>query len=190
MPGNLVIRSAGCDDIERVGRVLASSWKAAYRNIVNVGYLDTVYAEQWFLFLQRGFSDKTIDCFLLETDHSGAIGVSIMRRSMIEAWPHDGELVSLYLLPDYTGRGMGRVLYAASEKSFRRHGYSHCILDVLSGNERAISFYRKLGFVDTTHRTDVTFGDQKLSCLIMRKPLGHDRLPPLTSRRNNGIVFD
>ena len=50
------------------------------------------------------------------------------------------------VLKDYWGMGIGRVVMEASIDCARRAGYTQIELDVVAGNERAVSLYRRAGF--------------------------------------------
>ena len=50
------------------------------------------------------------------------------------------------VLKDYWGMGIGRVVMEASIDCARRAGYTQLELDVVAGNERAVSLYRRAGF--------------------------------------------
>lgn len=59
------------------------------------------------------------------------------------------ELKSLYLLERYHGRGYGKCLLEEAIRNAKEFGYEKIYLDSLSTSKKAISLYRKLGFVDT-----------------------------------------
>jgi GNAT superfamily N-acetyltransferase len=60
--------------------------------------------------------------------------------------PNPAELVRLYVLPDWTGKGIGTTLIKESLDAALEQGYCSCWLRVWRGNERAIRFYRRWGF--------------------------------------------
>ena len=51
-----------------------------------------------------------------------------------------------WLRSDFRGRGVGRALAAESFVFARSHGYRKIVIQVLAGNDRALRFYRSLGF--------------------------------------------
>ena len=53
-----------------------------------------------------------------------------------------------WLRSDSRGRGIGRLLAAASLDFARAHAYEKIVVQVLADNERALRFYRALGFRD------------------------------------------
>ena len=56
----------------------------------------------------------------------------------------EGEIYSLYVLPEYFGKGVGSALMEAGLE--RLKGCPRVCLHVLKENERAVRFYRKSGF--------------------------------------------
>lgn len=57
-----------------------------------------------------------------------------------------GELVGLYLAPDYIGCGLGRRAMDAVKQMLSQRGYQRISLWVLTENHRAKAFYEKSGF--------------------------------------------
>ena len=58
-----------------------------------------------------------------------------------------GELIGLYLDPDYIGRGYGRLAMDWAKAELRARGFSTMVLWVLDRNDHAKRFYEKCGFV-------------------------------------------
>ena len=50
------------------------------------------------------------------------------------------------ILKEHWGMGIGRALMDASVDCARRAGYAQLELEVVAGNERAVSLYRRVGF--------------------------------------------
>lgn len=59
------------------------------------------------------------------------------------------ELKSLYLFEQYHGRGYGKCLLEKAITYAKESGYEKMYLDSLSTSKKAISLYRKVGFVET-----------------------------------------
>jgi len=57
------------------------------------------------------------------------------------------EIWALYVKPSYWSSGAGRLLLQAVLRQIRVQGYSSVSLWVVVGNERAIRFYERAGFV-------------------------------------------
>lgn len=170
MNQTITFRLAVEDDIAEISRVLAASWRTAYRGIINNNYLDHIPDNHWVLFLRAGIPQGTVRCMVAQKDDN-IIGAAILRKSMIEPFPKDGELVSFYLLPQFIGQGIGHQFYEKVEIDFLRQGYTHAVLDVLEENDKAIQFYLSHGYVDTAHTTNIAIQSQNLKCKVLRKAL-------------------
>lgn len=150
--------------------IIAHSWKQSYYGIVNDQYLFSLPDTHWVDYLERGFDDGVIDAFLAQVDGRPA-GCLVCRRSRLDSYPDDCEIVVLYLLSDFIGCGVGKRLLAAAVELMREQGYTHCILDVLEDNRRAQRFYFGQGFEDTGRRLHVRLGHQTLNCFVLRRAL-------------------
>ena len=71
------------------------------------------------------------------------------------AQPELGHLARLYVDPDHWGRGVGRGLYAAALDQLHRDGFPAATLWTLEANERARSWYERLGWRVTGARKPV-----------------------------------
>lgn len=60
-----------------------------------------------------------------------------------------GEIISLYLLPEYMGKGYGRLLLQTVISELKNMGFHKVFLWVLEENQNARCFYEKCGFVQT-----------------------------------------
>ena len=69
---------------------------------------------------------------------------------------HWGELVSLYVHPDYWGQGYGSALMEEVLNRMKTAGYPGCCLYVLRENNRARRFYEKHGFAWDGHSLEVS----------------------------------
>lgn len=56
--------------------------------------------------------------------------------------------IGISVLREYWGNGIGRLLLAEAEKEARSMGYEQIELDVFEKNSRAVSLYKKAGFIE------------------------------------------
>ncbi|WP_291453038.1 GNAT family N-acetyltransferase [Actinomyces sp. ICM47] len=73
----------------------------------------------------------------------GSAGVSAVRSRRKVA--HRARF-GISILKEHWGMGIGRALMDASVDCARRAGYAQLELEVVAGNERAVSLYRRVGF--------------------------------------------
>ena len=66
------------------------------------------------------------------------------------AYKHTLE-TTVYLSPDYIGKGIGSLLMSELVAECRRRGYKVLIACITGGNEASIALHRKLGFRKVSH---------------------------------------
>jgi len=59
-----------------------------------------------------------------------------------------GEILELYVLEEYRGKGVGRALLDEAEKEFNSKGIEWVKLQCSTYNKSALAFYEKIGFED------------------------------------------
>lgn len=124
-----------------VSRIYEESWKFAYQGVVPQAYLDGIPAGLWAANLDQE------ERWSLVLEESGQlIGTSSVGPSRWRDYPDFGEVVSLYLLPEYMGRGYGGPLLEAAVKALAGQGFRDVLLWVLEDNRRARRFYEKHEF--------------------------------------------
>lgn len=132
------------DNKMTISKIYAESWKYAYKGMIPQAYLDSISEEQWVANL--GNSDrKTIICI----DDGIIVGTSSFSASRLERFAGWGEIISIYLLPDYIGKGYGKRLIEYAVSELKKLGYKDIFLWVLEENIRAKKFYEKVGFIPT-----------------------------------------
>jgi ribosomal protein S18 acetylase RimI-like enzyme len=166
----LAIRFAEKDDITAVSRLIASSWRGAYRGILDDGFLDALPDAGWMDFLTKGMTNGAFVCLVAE-DGGALLGSAILRSGEISKMPEHGELSSLYVRPGALRQGIGGALLDGALGYMRSRGLAYCALDVLAGNENAIGFYQNRGFVLMDATANTTLGGKEYKCHIMRKAL-------------------
>ncbi|MDR1705339.1 MAG: GNAT family N-acetyltransferase, partial [Clostridiales bacterium] len=150
-----------------ISRFLAKCWKSSYRDIINGDYLSSLKDDHWVAFLEAGIENNTITCITAEAS-GGIVGVTIAGNSITERYPDDGEVISLYVDPEFIGKRVGHSLFERAQQSLVDLGFSHCIVCAFSENVRAVHFYQKHGFYMVSDNETITMGTQELPYVIMR----------------------
>lgn len=174
------IRPLRVEELEAALRMKNQGWRQAYRGRLSPEILvsldDTVdaQAEAWRL----GF-DPQDEVPSVAVDENGRIvGIAAGGPARGEDPPAAVELFMLYVLEEYYGTGLGQELAAAAI------GDAAACVWVLEGNERAIAFYRKLGFAPNGEREQLSDRWNGLSEIRMVRPAlrgtpnGPDRTAP------------
>lgn len=90
------------------------------------------------------------------------MGTSSVCKSRFEQFHDWGEIISIYLLPDYMGKGYGKTLLKSAISELKMQGFENIFLWVLEENIRARHFYEKSGFVPTDDFLDDNIGGKEL----------------------------
>ncbi|MDR2712609.1 MAG: GNAT family N-acetyltransferase [Clostridiales bacterium] len=161
------IMPAKRDELYDISEFLNDCWKATYGQIVDPVYLDNLsVAERYERMLAR-FDDGIADFYICR-DGDSIIGAAVFGKSFTDGYLDDGEITAIYMRHDYIGKGYGHELFSKAEEVLVTKGYSYFVLDVLSGNTCAISFYQKHGYEHVDDRI-IKLGERDYPLAIFRK---------------------
>lgn len=154
------IRHAVPGDAEAITRVHDVSWRDAYRGIIPGAELERMIARRgprwWESAIVRGSG-----LLVVEFDHS-IVGYATYGRNRVPSMPYSGEIFEIYLMPEYQGLGFGRRLFNAARHELAEHGYLSTVVWALADNDKALSFYRRLGGLPI-RRAEERFGNDMLT---------------------------
>ena len=126
------------EEIEGKSLVHWQTWREAYDDLLPADFQETMTLEKC-----RFFSQKYPENTLIAMDGKkvvGFISYGNYRDETIQA----GEIIALYVLKDYYGKGVSKQLMHAAFVALAQ--FSEIYLWVLKDNKRAIAFYQKMGF--------------------------------------------
>ena len=126
------------EEIEGKSLVHWQTWREAYDDLLPADFQETMTLEKC-----RFFSQKYPENTLIAMDGKkvvGFISYGSYRDETIQA----GEIIALYVLKDYYGKGVSEKLMHAAFVALNH--FSEIYLWVLKENKRAIAFYQKMGF--------------------------------------------
>jgi len=138
-PMCIVIKKMETEEEIRGKAVVAwRSWHEAYPGLVRQEYLDSLTLEKC-----EKAAFRMTEGFLVAKDNDRVVGF-IACAGREDASPKYGEIVCLYVLSEYYGKGVGRRLMEAGWELMKE--YPKICLWVLKENKRAFRFYQKCGF--------------------------------------------
>ncbi len=126
------------EEIEGKSLVHWQTWREAYDDLLPADFQETMTLEKC-----RFFSQKYPENTLIAMDGKkvvGFISYGNYRDETIQA----GEIIALYVLKDYYGKGVSKQLMHAAFVALGQ--FSEIYLWVLKDNKRAIAFYQKMVF--------------------------------------------
>lgn len=136
-----VIEPIGLADADEVGRLHVRVWQEAYAGLMPAGYLDALdpiaFADNW---RARLTSPQPGVRSWLARDEEGVVAITTSGPARDAEPPTDRQLYAINVLARGYGTGVAQALVDAAI------GARPAYLWVVEGNDRAITFYRKLGF--------------------------------------------
>lgn len=149
------IRLANIDDAIFMSVIHAESWKKAYQGLLPDEYLKGIKDDRWVNMIIRGLKDKSMKAWVASAEEK-IIACACIGDSRYPTYAHQLELISIYVLPEYWHSGAGSLLMNKVLEYAAENDYNEVGLWVLTGNNQAIKFYEKFGFInngDTLSRT-------------------------------------
>lgn len=145
------------DDRLAISHIYEESWKFAYKNIIPQSYLDSIPTGRWASSL-----DKEGMNTLVLIEDGMFIGTSSYCKSRFPDFSDFGEIVSIYFLPQYIGKGYGKLLLDAVIGELEQLGFDEIFLWVLENNLRVRKFYEKASFTLSGNYLDDSIGGKEL----------------------------
>lgn len=145
------------DDLLEISNIYECSWKYAYKNIIPQEYLDSIPKGRWANSITK---EGMFNLVIIE--NGLIIGTSGICRSRWKQYSDYGEIVSIYFLPEYMGKGFGNHLLKRCIEELKRLGFDRILLWVLEDNIRARKFYEKNGFVCSDEYLNDNIGGKEI----------------------------
>lgn len=160
------LRQAGAADAPLISQIIANSWRGAYQELIDPVYLARLPDAYW-LPSMRTWLDSGRMYGLLAVESGFPVGCVIFGRGRDEDHGEWGEIVSLYVLPEVMGKGIGTQLMNAACAALREDGYSCVYLWSIKGNSRAEHFYQRCGFLHTADEVCYSLGGHDMTDIRM-----------------------
>ena len=164
-------RSADPADAARLADVHVRSVLVAYRGIYGEEYLTTLsheLVEREGRWRERLASHPEEPVGVAEVAPYGVVGYVVGGATRKPSFGYDGELISVYLLPEHQRQGIGRELVRRMGRTLLEAGFERVLVRVLAANP-ARRFYERLGAY-AIGTTRVTLGSQELEELLYGWP--------------------
>ncbi|MBO6901950.1 MAG: GNAT family N-acetyltransferase [Rhizobiaceae bacterium] len=151
------------EDAAEVAALLAGSWRRTYAPLMGAERADAEAAGFTAERLAADLERPHAEAFVALADDDGISGYAYAVVEKGVLW-----LDRLHVLPAQQGTGVAQALLQAVMTSFV--GEPSMSLEVIEGNDRAIRFYEKNGFV-AAERKSACGSIQGVPTLVMRRPL-------------------
>lgn len=133
------------DDIPATAEAYLASVRGSYNGFLPGEYLDGLSMEKRSLVMsERRMANADSYRLLIAEDRNSVVGFIDYARLEPGNFGHDGHIFSFYVVPEFQGRGLGRLLFLECLRSMRREGYNSVELDTFANNPFR-PFYEKIG---------------------------------------------
>lgn len=140
---DFIIRKNRFEDQRQMAQIKVDAWKTAYDTIIASSYLGTLNYEEQTKRYEASFEEYK-DLVFVAVRGDEVLGYSCFNPNQ-NVDRFDSELVSLYIKPAETGKGIGTALFSETCKELQSLGKKNMVVWCLSDNKNAINFYKNLG---------------------------------------------
>lgn len=160
---NITIKSMQSPaEIEGKAYVHWKAWQETYLGLVDQVYLDNLTLEKC---VQTAY--RWPDNILVAKDGDRVVGFVGYGSHRDAALPETGEVFAIYILSEYYGKKVGYALMQAALQELSE--YRRIAVWVLKGNERAIQFYERCGFVFDGAEKPIQLGGENTELRMVLK---------------------
>lgn len=138
----LNLRVATKEDAYGIEYVAAHSWYDTYQPFMPIEYLTyrVEHIEERVPKVEKRLEETTTYHVLTENDKT--IGILHYRPNQNEKYKDYGYLEAIYVLTEYHGKGLGKVLFKKAIEGLIEMGYNDMYLECIVGNP-TMEFYKK-----------------------------------------------
>lgn len=159
---NIIIKRMETDEeIKGKAFVHFQSWQEAYSGIVKQAYLDERTIEKC-----ERIANNAKDNTIIAIDGERVVGFVQYGKYNYGDLENAGEIIALYVLADYYGKGIGYRLMQEAMQYLS--DYPQIALFVIKGNQRAIDFYTRYGFRFDGHEGMTQIGATAVRMVLKR----------------------
>lgn len=155
------------DELYEIAEFLDLCWRDVYCNMIDHDFFDEMSAAKRYEALCSRF-DEGSSKFMIVQVSGEMIGTAVFGKSFTEGFMNDGEISAIYFKHDYVGKGYGHIFLSRIEAELALLGYKNFVIDVLSDNSRAVSFYKAHGYKEVGNQK-VQLGVAEYSLKVFRK---------------------
>ncbi len=141
------VQPATSEDCRAIAEVHVASWQHAYRGILSEQYLASLAVVEREAMWRR-MVERQPSHLLVARANGKVVGFVAFGASRDEGVPNDrAEIWAIYVEAASWSTGAGRQLWLEALQRIVAEGYKSVSLWVIAGNERAVRFYERAGFV-------------------------------------------
>ncbi len=138
------IRTATIQDAQGIGKVHVDSWRTTYKNIIPDSFLDKLSYEQREKLWERNINREDNYVLVAENKIGEIVGFAVASTRETNVERNSSDLTSIYLLEEYQGKRIGKLLLKELFMYFKQKGYQSIFVEVLAENKTRF-FYEYYG---------------------------------------------
>ncbi|MBM7643837.1 GNAT superfamily N-acetyltransferase [Scopulibacillus daqui] len=139
------IRKASPKDAAAMAIVHINSWRTTYQNIIPASYLNQLTEEKRRKKWRDILTHENHITFIAENTCGQVIGFADGGKERTGKYEDGtGKLYAIYILKEYQGKGIGRMLFKSVAEKLKKAGFHSMIVWVLQDNQSR-RFYEALG---------------------------------------------
>jgi ribosomal protein S18 acetylase RimI-like enzyme len=135
-------RSAGPGDAAAMARVLVQTWRERYPGLVDQDVLDGLDEPRFARYFEQALAPGSGHGALVAGDEP----VGFIHFGPEEGAESRGHIFSFYVLPEWSGRGVGRSLLEGAIAALGEQGFRTITLWVFKDNAATVRIYERAGF--------------------------------------------
>jgi len=138
------IRTATIQDAQGIGKVHVDSWRTTYKNIIPDSFLDKLSYEQREKLWERNINREDNYVLVAENEIREIVGFAVASTRETNVERNSSDLTSIYLLEEYQGKRIGKLLLNELFMYFKQKRYQSIFVEVLAENKTRF-FYEYYG---------------------------------------------
>ena len=143
----IIIKKACVEDARIFAQIISQAWQVAYKNIISEEFMkEKTNVDDRTMLFTKILSENKQSAYII-FDNNRPCGVCTCDISRDEDLTDTFEIIAIYFLPEYWGKGFAKPTIEFVIKEIENKGYNKISLWTLEKNERAKRFYEKCGFI-------------------------------------------
>jgi len=137
---------ATIDDVVQISNLYVTSLKNGFKGIFSEGYLSRLTPESKYEQWKRNIENPNNLVFVLENNQEIVgmiVGAFVSEGGETSSL---GNILAVYINPDYKRNGYGKKLVAALFDEFKKHNITKCVANVFKNNDNK-GFFERVGGV-------------------------------------------
>lgn len=146
----MIIRRAQLEDAPGIADVHVDSWRTTYKNIIPDYYFQNLSYTQRTALWEKNLSKQHQYSLVADNSNGQIIGFADAWKRETNNVTHSCDLTSIYILEEYQGQGIGKLLLKDLFGYFKKMAYHRIFVEVLTDNKTRY-FYQYYGakLIDT-----------------------------------------